>query len=104
MNKVLEGFLKISDWLSRRKGSKRFEELVTIDDLFSRDDVNKILNDVIGAKKDMKRLVVVWENEEGVLDWRVSNMKMSKFLGLLEMTKIYAMMDNEFNECGGEDD
>ena len=103
MSKVSEGFLKISDWLSRRKGSKRFEELVTIDDLFSRDDVNKILNDVIGAKKDMKRLVVVWENEEGVLDWRVSNMKMSKFLGLLEMTKIYAMMDNEFNECGEDD-
>jgi len=79
------------------------EDIKTVDDLLSRDDVNNILSDVVKAKKDIKRLVVAWEDKEGQLDWRVSNMRMSKFLGLVEMTKIYAMMDNEFNECGEED-
>ena len=79
------------------------EDVKTVDDLLARDDINHILSNVIEVKRGMKRLVVVWEDDQGVLDWRVSNMRMSKFIGLVEMAKMYAMMDNELNECGEED-
>jgi hypothetical protein len=29
-------------------------------------------------------------------------MKMSKMIGLLEMVKMYAVMDNEYNECSDD--
>jgi len=104
MNKVSEGFLRISNWLSRRKKTEEKvpEEMVTVDDLLSRDDVNCILGDLVKAKKDIKRLVVVWEDDQGELDWRASNMRMSKVIGLLEMTKTYIIMDN--SECYNDDE
>jgi 3-methyladenine DNA glycosylase AlkC len=48
------------------------DDIKTVDDLLARDDVNQILSDTVEAKKDIKHLIVAWENEEGVLDWRVT--------------------------------
>lgn len=106
MNKVSEGFHRMSDWLSRKKKSESKaseEKIITVDDLLSRDDVNQILNETIKAKKDIQRMVVIWEDDQGVLDWRVTNMRMSKMIGMLEMAKMFVMMDNEYNECSEDD-
>ena len=104
MNKVSEGFLRISNWLSRRKKTEEKvpEEMVTVDDLLSRDDVNCILGETLKVKKDIKHLIVVWEDDQGVLGWKASNMRMSKAVGLLEMTKMFIMKDNEY-ECSEDD-
>ena len=79
------------------------EDVKTVDDLLARDDINHILSNVIEVKRDMKKLVVVWEDDQGVLDWRVSDMKMSKMIGMLEMVKMLVMADNEYHECGEDD-
>ena len=78
------------------------DDIKTVDDLLAWDDVNHILGDLVKAKKDIKRLVVVWEDDQGELDWRASNMRMSKVIGLLEMTKTYIIMDN--SECYNDDE
>lgn len=75
------------------------DDIKTVDDLLARDDVNQILSEMVKDKKDIKQMIVVWEDDQGVLGWRVSDMKMSKMIGMIEMMKMYAMMDNEYNEC-----
>jgi hypothetical protein len=79
------------------------DDIKTVDDLLTRDDINQILSETVKVKKDIKRMIVVWEDDQGVLDWRVSNMRMSKLIGMMEMVKMYAMMDNEYNECSEDD-
>jgi hypothetical protein len=98
------GFRRFLDLFSRKSESKiSEEEIVTVGDLLSRDDVNCILSNLVKNKSSIKKLIVIREDDQGVMDWNASEMKMTNVVGLLEMVKMYVMMDHEYNECSEDD-
>lgn len=101
------GFRRFLDLFSKKivsESKNSEEEMITVGDLLSRDDVNCILSDLTKDKSSIKKLIVIREDDRGVMDWRASEMKMTSVVGLLEMVKMYILMDNNDNECGEDDD
>ena len=59
----------------------------TIDDLFTRSDVNELLEKVIKEKSDICNLVIMWKNSKGIVEYLVTDNPQTEIVGLIEFTK-----------------
>ncbi len=67
---------------------------VTVDDLFAQADVNNILKDLNAEKQDIKSLVIIQQNKEGLIAWRNSKMSLTHLTGLLEQVKVWTLTED----------
>ncbi len=79
-----------------RKSKRR---IVTVNDLFTREDINGMLSRLEKEKANIKDLLIIWEDKDGNHHWDLSEDTMqSVAVWMLERTKLEVMLSNEFTD------
>ena len=68
-------------------------KVVTVDDVLSSLEVNKLLEEVVKNKSKIKDLIIIYKDSEDNVIWNNTCMNQSEMVGLLEQVKMWTVID-----------
>jgi len=72
---------------------------VTVDDLLTESEVNRLITDTIKEKANIESMVVITQDKEGGIRWKVTGFSPFELIGLLEQIKFWELEDDcELND------
>jgi hypothetical protein len=86
--------------INKKVAEKPIEKLVTVADLFTKDDVNSEICDLNKVKSDITKIVIFYETSDKVIHFRNNNITYMECLGLIEYGKHILLS----TDTDGEDD
>jgi hypothetical protein len=69
---------------------------VTVDDLLTESEVNRVLGLTVKEKANIESLVIIQQDKDGGIRWRVTGFSPFELIGLLEQIKYWELED----DCG----
>ena len=67
---------------------------VTVDDLLTESEVNRLITDTIKEKANIESMVVITQDKEGGIRWKVTGFNPFELIGLLEQIKFWELEDD----------
>ena len=79
------------------KAKTHLTKVITLNDLFARDDVNEFLADMDKEKPNIKDAIIIYVTKDNKLRWEMTqDITIDNAIGLLERTKLSAI--EQFSE------
>ena len=72
---------------------------VTVDDLLTESEVNRLINNIIKEKAKIESMVIIQQDKDGRIAWKVTGFTPFELIGLLEQIKFWELEDDG---CDGE--
>ena len=69
---------------------------VTVDDLLTESEVNRVLGLTVKEKANIESLVIIQQDKDGGIRWRVTGFSPFELIGFLEQIKYWELED----DCG----
>jgi hypothetical protein len=67
---------------------------VTVDDLLTESEVNRVLGQTVKEKANIESLVIIQQDKDGGIRWRVTGFTPFELIGLLEQIKFWELEDD----------
>jgi hypothetical protein len=67
---------------------------VTVDDLLTESEVNRVLGQTVKEKANIESLVIIQQDKDGGIRWRVTGFTPFELIGLLEQIKYWELEDD----------
>jgi hypothetical protein len=66
---------------------------ITVSDLLGQNEINSLLNDVIKDKANVDGILVITQDHDGKIAWKVAGLNGLEVIGLLEQVKAWECED-----------
>ena len=70
---------------------------ITVSDLLGQNEINGVINDVIKEKATVQGILVITQDHDGRIAWKVAGFTGLEVVGILEQVKAWECEDDEYD-------